>query len=802
MHSKHIGQLLGQNLICDKISSNFDIRSYLIHAPVGMGKHHLVKMITNKLGKNGNVRVLTLCSESNSLARNQDFVPFLTMLAAEENCLLINVANWGKSFTDFIPRVGPFLTKMLEQKKVFPAIFSNAEIEIILRIERIAALKGIILLCEEIDFWDDASLRFLSKLILYYRLEKIQQICFICTCNDERPPLALESFNEVFTLYPIKKNDLGLVLEKLLHNSKSLPEDIIVKISELSAGNIGIIMRLVDIINHDDVSLVENNQVYREITLQKLSSVLKGHRYDHVVNLLNRASLIGQSAYDQLLYIFTKYDPVTFSNCISDATENGVLTRKINTIDFTNHSIWCAFNAANYGNQTYHYELSKCIKEIMPSNYSYIAAELWRAGQNSEASIFYSLAAIHYYRTYRVIPQLSEEHISLMVKNNILGDYNRVLDLYREYFAISYDAIKTTTFRPSDARLAFEVDYVVSLAYINGSIKTSNLKIALVKLESWIEDDRFKKDSPVQWIRAAMLAIGVMYELHDEKLTLLFKKVEQVKRQLMIFDKGIQWLHYDFLSKCNFCYAVDTAYHYTKAAVEYFKDNINRSPSMYPLYISLLNSAANSLVTGQYVEAQTFLFEALDLAQNGCYLYGALDVLFSNLYVTSVLSNKIRKNSEFSEIISQMEQLLAEVMEDEINEILLRNNIAVMRCYMGEFHVALSEFSMLYEKLVNTTDVDDYYLYFIGNNYCILSYLLSGEFNNVLFSALCQLAPLSHDNEYFAARQKYILSEVNTRRRINLAAEGWNDFLGSFVGPAWSFWGKWLLFSDIQYWSD
>jgi hypothetical protein len=588
-----------------------------------------------------------------------------------------------------------------------------------------------------------------------------------------------------------------------LFPEKQLSNETQEKIHHLSGGNIGIIMRLVEVIANDGMTLVENSDIYRDVTLQKMKITLNETRYNYAVNLLDCAALIGEIACKRLLSLFTDYEIMIFSDSIADAEQNEVLADSVDTVNFNNRLVWSAFYAANCKNRHFHYKLANSIKEIMPSNFSYIADELLYAGQEKEAAIYYILSALHYFKTYMKAPQLFSKQIELMQKCNVFDYYNRLSNLYADYFARSYASVRNIRIDFPDSRLAFEADFVRSLALINGSIRQTDYQTALTTLGSWIEDTKFQTNSPFQWMRAALLALCVQYELHPETMSSLLKKLEQIKRQYIVYDKGVEWLEYDFLAKCNYCYTIDTAYHYTKQAVEYFKRNMGQSPSMYPYYTSLINAAANALVYGDYQETIKFSIDALGLVQNGCFLYGALDVLFNNLYIATILNRQITDYAEYKNIISQLTLLSEATNEDNISKILLRNNLAVMYCYQGEFTKSFEKIHQLYEELQYADDIDDYYLYVIGSNYCLLAYMLEqGEFNHDLFSKICNLIPLAHDISYFTARNKYILSEINENRKIDISSMDWNDFSITRVGPAWSFWGKWLLFSDIQLWSD
>lgn len=799
--NKVLEDLLGQAEIFDQITnSKTASMRCLITAPAGQGKHYLMDKLADYYSNYREVCLLRLTANGSGVERTQDFAPILSLLSEMESITHVNLTGYGKSFIALIPYIGKVISQLLTYKKVYPAAFSSTEIELLTRMERVAGTKKIIFLCEEINNWDQPSIRFISKLFSYSI--GARQMIFICTGTPEAQGNLHLNFDHHFTLRDIPKKRIEEVIN-IISPEHSLNKSTIEKIYTLSGGNIGIIFQLCDLIEDNRTGLINESDTYRNITLQKLRSILNEIKYGHTVGLLDHASLIGEHAYKKLLQIFTKYGQVEFSDSILISTENDILTDDVDSVFFNSKEIWWAFHSANFGNRQFHLELAKCIQTLMPSNFSYIGDELRNAGQEQEAAIFYILALLHDYHTYRVQPSVSPVQMNLLTKNRLYDSYQSLTELYSHYFAGNFDQIMQSDLRFSDRRLAFERDYIRALANINGSIKQSAYAEALNLLESWTEDENFRSECPFQWMRAAHLVLGVQYELHDNSMQALLKQIEKTKRYYVDSDKGIERLEYDFLSKCNYCYSIDTAYHYTKQAVQYFEKQLKHSPSAYPYFVALINSAANSLVIGKYSEAIRYSLDALRFVEN-CYpSFGATDAVINNLLIAGLLEGEIQEQEEINTAIVQLKQIVSGISGDIISEIILRNNIAVMTCYKGDFVLAAQEMKQLYSDLRYVDDIDDYYLYIVGNNDCVLSYLTGdNNFDRQRFEALRQLQPLYHDHSYFAARNQYLLEQIESGCTFDLTKAGWNDFENQKVGPAWSFWGKWLLFSDMQIWSD
>ena len=790
--------MLGQDAVYIELTGNTEIRRSCIFAPAGQGKHYLIEKLSQHFSEKDSLYILRMTADDFPVGQKQDFLPFLTMLTTEEKLTAVNMVNLGKSLAELLPYIGKAISKIVNQKKIYPAIYSNVEIELLMRLERMIAHRPVLFFCEEIDRWDQPSIQFLHKLLRCGGDVLGKDVRFICTSCVEDKPLPAGVFDRCFHLccVPIDQMD---TLWKTLGPQQPVEEGLLQRIHLLSGGNIGIMLQLIRLVTKNDAESIYSSCAYRDIMLQRLHILLDELRYDHTVDLLDRASLIGERAYKELLRLFTRYDPVVFSESVEASVSGGVLKAEPASVSFTDHATWQAFHAFNQKNRQFHYELAHCVKKLMPSKFSYIGDELLLAGQEREAAGHYILAALNYYHFYRIQLELPEPQMELIDRFSLRDAYQELLTLFHDYFSGRFSKVVGMRFHFKDPLLQFEAEYVQALAHINGYLNLSAYKRALTLLEGWLEDQQFHAESPYQWMRGAMLALGAKYELHDESMPDLIKWIEKTKRQYPD-DPGMRWLELDFLSKCNYCYGIDTAYLYVKEAVESLKGHYDKLPSGYPYYRALINAGANSLVLGKYEEAIQYSEEALYLEEKNGSLYGAVDALTNNLMIAGLLQDPAGWKSCAEQCIQKLKRLAELTGEDIITSILLRNNIAVMLCYCGKFETAADEFSSLRQELLRLNDADDYYLYVIGSNECILNALLGrSEFNRQDFDMLCQLRPLDLDHAYFAARNQYIRDNIS---HADLSRPWRNDFEGQMVGPAWSFWGKWLIFSDIQIWSD
>lgn len=803
MDNQLIEKLLGQSEAISIITR--DRRSsanYLISAPSGGGKHYLMNQLADFFAHQTQFRVFRCRAGRSGIDANMDFAPFNELLAKEENTSQINLVNASRPFVELIPHIGKCISSLMALKKTYPAVFNGIESELLARIEHVAKESSLVFLCEEIDCWDRASICFLQKLMRFTFAGKV--CVFVCSAVEQKTELPIESsqFDYCFSLRNIPENQVETVSKILFPGTKFSPE-VLRQLYILSGGNIGMIIQLTELLQRNMKNPISKHLALRDVIQHRLLESLGQSRYENAVELLDRASLIGEHIYRALLAHFLHFDSSTFIESVDDVVRHNILEERADFFDFSYRIIWESFYEYNRKNKRFHRELANSICELMPSNYSYISDEMSKAGEEQEAAIYCILSALKEYHLYRSRPILTQYQTELLQKRDLSSAYQSLIELYSYIFTGNYLEAQQMICRYPDLRLSFEADYIRAVGKINGSIMQSAYSEALTTLQGWIEDEEFRRQSPYQWMRAAILAIGAQYELHDQSMVDLLKKVEKVKRRYEATDQGMAWLEYDFLSKCNFCYTIDTAYNYTKEALEFFRKNVAYSPSKYPYYVALINCGANSTVMGKYQEATAILEEAMELVGQEGVSRGGVGSLINNLLIAELLGNQMRTPEEIQLAINQMDALIGAASDDTISSILLRNNQIVMQCYMGDMDAAAKKIEALYNEIRYTEGVDDYYLYISGNNYHIIRQLAGiAPIDLSAMEEIFYLRPLDNDHEYFATRQRIILEQLKLGRFPDPSIQGWNDLSAPRVGPAWSFWGKWLLFSDLQIWSN
>ena len=179
--------LPNQKKVCQTILNNYKNQNIIIRGNSGVGKTYVFEQLINEFKENNNI-VLYLSSE--------------TLLSKREYYPLINCIKNHKQYFSFkdlleesskdIPLVGNisnyFLSSVIEYRNDYINnyelnILNSIEKEIFDRLYHLSRQGNVILLCDNIQFWDDQSLNFLYLLFnneyMYYKLHGILDLLLI-----------------------------------------------------------------------------------------------------------------------------------------------------------------------------------------------------------------------------------------------------------------------------------------------------------------------------------------------------------------------------------------------------------------------------------------------------------------------------------------------------------------------------------------------------------------------------------------------------------------------------------------------
>ncbi len=790
-----ISKILNQDYISDEVLRDLNKNIFLVEGELGIGKKYLTRLIEQKILYNKDYYVVRL--SSTDFKYSVDYLPFVKFLFNHDDTEWSNFKNTIFDLADAFTKIGKIISIIKKNQTSDYLTLNNIELNIFKKILKVINGRIPLFICEDLEKWDEQSKNFLYKIIDIYKGKELYSFIITSCCTT----FPSNIFTKKYNISKIETKDAGALKHFLKEKTyKFYTLETITKIIVECEGNIGLILEMNNLLLIDNY----NSNTYKKIILENINNKLILKQKNDAKEMILHAAFIGDNFNKFLYKEFINYELPYFQYILNHLMEINFFLEKDNIIIFKNIIIWKIFNAEVSNNFEYGYKLINAMQKIIPSNFFYRSNLFDLVKDNYEKAIYYCLNYINILKNYKKKEKISEEAISLLEKANIYDFFQKINSSYEMYYLNQKNEalFLCNSIDCTDYRLLYEKDYFEATLIYEDALIINSLEESYNKINKWYLSNKLKNNEPYLWIKCAILLLGIVYELQNIDYSKRIQNdIETFFLEYKTTDKTIEILYYDYLSKANIFFSVDISHRLTYSASNYFRKNYKILPSPYHLYISLLNHSANCLVMGEYencIKCSVEIYELIN--QNSNLEFNNLDAVVNNFHISSILLNPLKKN--FKIAIKELKSILR-YNSNNIDNILLKINISVLETYNNNFEKGFEIIKELFEEYKYIDDLDAYYKYIIINNYYIMSFIETGDFAIInKLKEIERYMPLNADRHYFNARNKCIFDLLSNGKMINTDNKKWNDLLDNKVGPAWSFWGKWLLFSDMQIWSD
>ena len=807
MFNECVGQILGQNkIIADIIKDLNEKKVFVIKGERGQGKTFLANELINKIKQNKiNYKCLFLSNEKKITL--DDYEPFFSIVK-DDSIIKENFKNqvWEISQEYKLTKIISHILKIFSGKKYYTKLknFNNEEMNLILFFNNELKNKKVIWFCDNVHKWSDASKKLLLSIIRYKNHFEGLKNLRIIIISDSECDYFDDDCDLHFKLKSFNQNDF----KKIMSFNYNDVIDFYNKsdsIYNISNQNLKIAEELYEIVN--DKQNIDFNNLKELVTNHFKNNINDGL---NILAFLEKVAFLGTTTLKKLLELFLDIDKnKQYSDYLKQTISMKILNDEDENVKFINTVIYDSIvSSINQNEKKEDYnKLSECIYLLFPSNYITRAEYLLYANEKSKAQIQYILHCLQYFRQKKEeIPNLSSLEF-FEIEEGILEFYKGIINLYNLYYKneLKKEVLEETIINISPStygikEFEFEIDYIKSLYYINYSYKKDDFDKVKNILLKWYSNNNFKISNCEMWVRASILLRDLYYELNIDK-----EERENIKIQLdniskkYPLDSYMKDMCYIFYLKSNMYFEIQIAFYCTKKALNYFSKNISIYNNQQYL-VSVINHSANCIVLNKYEEAYELIY---NLTFNNSMIFDKLypELLSNNFILSCYLSNKCSSKEAIKnmEIISKYESA---------DKILIQNNLTVLYAESGNFKKAIELSENLYKKIKKEYEVDEYYKYFIINNYSILNFLNGNKEKSIkIFEDIQNMLPSSNNIDYFISRNAYIKEMLNNVDRCYILSNNrWNLYLNDkypkTIGEAWNFWGKLLLFSDLQIWSD
>ena len=448
-----------------------------------------------------------------------------------------------------------------------------------------------------------------------------------------------------------------------------------------------------------------------------------------------------------------------------------------------------------------HESVSDCLRLLRPGAYELRCAHALRAERHRDAATYATQAALELQREGRPWRDLPAHALSAMEE----GGMTAILEVFAAALArlneSDLPACTATLDRLPHSlprSLIAESDYLRAMCLAN-TRSTADREAAVALLESWIGYEGQEPELGVRLMQLRLFALTLMVEKAPGRL--LEGQIRQALMSRADFDETAHDAMYTLDRRAASLYEPETALIRTREAAAHFglsaKRTVLRRPGEY--FRCLVNLTAELLINAQYAEARERNEELERLV--GEYSPGTfprLDWSGTN----GVLANYRAGAIDLAEAIRRQDEIVAKhrVVADPFY---VNNALAVYHALSGGGPIALDIFERLDAQLASMERPEASTQYIIAANLCATRYV-SGN-HEAAYARWGELSELVVQipyvtRKYYAARHE-LLEKVMRDGRAVSPLEFDECLLGSRrFGPLWDQLGRGFRLPEIEWW--
>ncbi|WP_315111396.1 ATP-binding protein [Clostridium intestinale] len=562
----------------------------------------------------------------------------------------------------------------------------------------------------------------------------------------------------------------------------------------------------------------------KELLEKRIADISKD-RYE-VCQTLERVSIINSLFSEKEAAYLLNKEPIHTERILDEAA-NLKLIDKNSEYYFPNSEIQKHFEDKLDSEKKYlHYRFAEYLQVNYPEDYFSRASHLFLSEKaNSEHNILDSayLLAIETVRRQEITggasePRLEEKLLKIIsylpleiagiVQSNInfFLEGNRLINNGKYTEAIQcFNCLRliyaTKAFSIESSRLHL-------LALVQLADDLYQIKQIAYELYDMITDSELNEDE--LWCRTALLLLEVYGDRHVnlDKFQMLKKGVDVCIRKHM-YQSAFRALHAKYSCKAALFFNAMIAVRLTEESCDYYRTY----NSIQNLYFSLCNNAANSIICGEYINAESRLQECrILIAENDSIHFPSIYKIENNDIINAFLSSEGTLFDYQSRI--DRKKIIITATNDAIQKFRqIENQQGFEVTHVIEFNILSmlllidskdEAFKMIQNLQKEYNNLDAYYKYYYENAY--ISYcILQGEYDkaNISLSNLENLSvPLLSNYSKIMNRRNYILRQLIEEKFTGNGFEYNYEFIKRDIhrqDSTASFWGRGLLLSDLQF---
>jgi AAA ATPase-like protein len=792
----------------------------VLSGPSGCGKTWVAHQVAEMLPDD----VTCAFASGDRSNANRDYLPFAsaTMSVVRQSFVASAIPEVGRSIPHFGGIVGFLLQYIVNRRETEQSrrsfTLDQSDREILLRLDRIAARGRLLLVLDDLQWWDERSIG-LAQLMISGRVNDMfpflnnTAYLALTTTGQAATSTSYDELRKTFTGPEIQlgycdESDFGAVLQGL-GLRMALRHDTTRELYRITRGHLAIARQLVDYLNRsqsaDDLLLLKTfEQFCHQILDARVSSV--GPEASILREILSCAATIGMAfSRRELECIANDYRPQVLK-CIRAAKALNLFEEYDSNLRFLHELYPRVLKTQDLDeSRDLHSRFAKCLQRIRPGDYRSRARHHLEAEESIHAHVCEIHALLADLREGRAIHAI-QQYPDQPRHDSLRAFYSLMQQVYAAFGNGEYEraiALGRTVDETLPLALRAECDWVIASSQTR-LLSSAERENAAKLLERWAG---LAREEPELWSRLALARVVALGQMNADSATKA--ATEHLLQHLSAredYDVGAERMMNRIKLRADLLYETDVAHYRLREARSYFGPPTAAAPSRDPLcyYLALLNLSGNEIMLGRYSDACE--------TAAACKLYiesvqGTIDdirfprpdVLANNTVLSAYRAGRMPAH----EAAAYMESILATSPMSNDSPLMQSNRVA-LSVAAGE----LADPSLLeiwFERL-SSKDYEPYFVYFVGNNLAA-TWLALGDVQAArkywqriapLVGALeFQLMP--HMSIRHARLTQMLLSDDST---LEICERTLRASTADAVGPTWDHHAHVFLLSELQLWSE
>jgi tetratricopeptide (TPR) repeat protein len=685
---------------------------------------------------------------------------------------------------------------------------SQEDREILLRMQKAAAGEPSLLICDNFQWWDVASVEFL-KLALSPATRAVfpflGTLAILVVQTDDSPEQLPIQAETLFASFSWQSFSLPLssaaTFPELLRSfgvRSAIPPDVVKQLYGITGGHLDLVRRIADADMYASFHGQETKPgLLSELLERRLA--LYAALPDDTASVLRAAAIIGNSFADYELECLLK-GREEIARMLEPAERLRIVERSGTTRSFVHDLVRRYYlDHAKTDREVLHQRFANCLRLFHCGDYARRAEHLRRSGDRRAAGEVLLLECLRAIRC-GTLPML--ETLRDDLDDDLLLFTTRMLRANAAFEAGRYgeavEDLNAIEDLYSDGLMA-ERDILLARCHIK-LLSRADREKARSLLSRW---DALKESETEIWARATLYLVVACVFLCDEKGAQDSERIlYRTLAARVAYDPTARRTLNHVRLKSNMLHSIHVARERLSRAIEFF-EGAGQMAAYDPVHqcIGLINLAANHIVEGEFEEACAHCQRAHELIQSEASVtFTRPDILASNLTLALYLCGRLTATEAL-----EAGQATWRASAANNDAPLLASNVAYYLARLNRHGDGIKILDPIFKELMNRPQFDSYYTYFIGNNLagCLF---MSGQPQEAQ-SIWNSVTPFVSD--FVGQMTPYMKRRHELQTTIFSAAEDkadWDVFIETAappqVGPGWKFYGRGFLAAELEFWSD